>query len=475
MSDSKKTILDSYGVLNDTTTSPVQPYSGNYLNSLRDVAKDHHTPNFLAGKTEFKAVVLRVDNDGKAATEPPSFWASLFSELLGTVSGKRVTVRARIPELHVALPVPKDENDHGVIELYPAFTCAPDVYSDPGVGNVIRVSFGDVSIQSDPVIIGKESGGNTQESLDIFASQKGCINAVQDSLKLEPVKSEKIIQSNISRITTPTKNNAWEVEENRENIQRTLESCSIIENSPITPTSNTRKPSSEASTSRTPPDVASSAGSPPTGDCQVSFKMSDVSDPNLDSPLSSPPGSTPAEGKYAIYQTSTGRKRGEEEMTNVRGKLVMTREIYPAFQNLTKAARAAGVRLQLNSGFRTFDEQLNLRRKNVTDKSKTNDRNYLINKRPQRGNFRPLTSQPGRSNHQSGTAIDLQTGMPRGGPYPHRITKMWRWLANHAHEYGFVRTVKSERWHFVYVGVDKAPSRRFQRVPRGHASWDGMF
>jgi len=203
--------------------------------------------------------------------------------------------------------------------------------------------------------------------------------------------------------------------------------------------------------------------------------MSDVSDPNLDSPPSTPLNSPPAEGKYAVYSTWNGRKRGEEEMIKHRGKLVMAKSVYPSFKQMSASALLAGIKLQLNSGFRTFDEQLNLRRKNVINKSKVSDKKYLISKRPQRGNFKPLTAEPGKSNHQSGTAIDLQTGMPRGGPHPSKITKMWRWLANNAHKYGFVRTIKSERWHFVYVGVDKAAAKRFQKVPRGHASWDGMF
>jgi len=155
--------------------------------------------------------------------------------------------------------------------------------------------------------------------------------------------------------------------------------------------------------------------------------------------------------------------------------LVMKREVLPAFQKMSLAAQKAGIRLRLNSGFRTFEEQLATRSRNVTDKSKNTDRSYLINKTPQRGNFRPLTAQPGRSNHQSGTAIDLQTGMPRGGPHPNKITKTWRWLANNAHKYGFVRTVKSERWHFIYVGPTKAPSQRFRKIPKNHKSWDGMF
>jgi len=468
MANKKKTILDSFGVLNDVTSSPTSTYTpgeNSFLESVHQVAKSHYSPDVLAGRTEFKAIVLKVVSSGKPGenSESGSWWERFFGSTGASVAGnRRVIVRARIPELHVALPVPSSDGDHNIIDLYPEFTCAPEIYDNPGVGHLIRVSFGNVETLSDPVIIGKEAGGNDQETLSIFADQFGCISAVESKLKVDAAAGESLVKRNRTRNLTETSQRSWEVpgegEDHtsiRELTEDALKDCADLSN--ILPTA---KPQEE-------PAVL------PT--CKVSQKLSDAVSPNSDSPSISMNGETSPANVYSIYSTWNGKERGKEEMVKVSGKLVMKKEVLPAFQKMSSDAQKVGIRIRLNSGFRTFEEQLETRRRNVTNKSKSSDRDYLINKVPQRGNFSPLTAQPGRSNHQSGTAIDLQTGMPRGGPHPNKITKTWRWLANNAHRYGFVRTVQSERWHFVYVGRAKASARRFRKVPKGHKSWDGMF
>ena len=95
-----------------------------------------------------------------------------------------------------------------------------------------------------------------------------------------------------------------------------------------------------------------------------------------------------------------------------------------AFFKMAVAARQAGVVLQVNSGFRTDEEQQEL---------------YDLY-RQGRG---PLAARPGNSNHQSGHALDLDT----------RVPKVRRWLQRHAFRFGFRRTVSSERWHYEYWDV----------------------
>lgn len=94
-----------------------------------------------------------------------------------------------------------------------------------------------------------------------------------------------------------------------------------------------------------------------------------------------------------------------------------------AFWRMAAAARRAGVELQITSGFRSQQEQAAL---------------FDLYRRG-RG---PLASRPGHSNHQSGHALDLETRSPR----------VRAWLKRHAEDYGFLRTVPSERWHFEYWG-----------------------
>jgi len=92
-----------------------------------------------------------------------------------------------------------------------------------------------------------------------------------------------------------------------------------------------------------------------------------------------------------------------------------------AFLEMADAARKAGLELQVSSGFRTHDEQVELFRL------------YRLG-------MGPLASRPGTSNHQSGHALDIETHS-----LPVRL-----WLRRNARRFGFLRTVPSERWHWEH-------------------------
>ena len=96
-----------------------------------------------------------------------------------------------------------------------------------------------------------------------------------------------------------------------------------------------------------------------------------------------------------------------------------------AFLTMAKAAEASGVVLRINSGFRTMAEQQYLYHCYVTRSCNS-------------GN---LAAQPGYSNHQSGHAIDINTG---GGALD--------WLNANGAAHGFARTVPSETWHWEWWG-----------------------
>lgn len=96
-----------------------------------------------------------------------------------------------------------------------------------------------------------------------------------------------------------------------------------------------------------------------------------------------------------------------------------------AFLRMQSAAQSAGVRLSINSGFRSMAEQQHL-----YDCYKSGSCNS--------GN---LAARPGYSNHQNGRALDL-------------ATSDWSWVASHASKFGFRRTVPSERWHYEFSGAD---------------------
>jgi hypothetical protein len=112
-------------------------------------------------------------------------------------------------------------------------------------------------------------------------------------------------------------------------------------------------------------------------------------------------------------------------VTMVDGELV-ERDTARAVRKMQDAARKKKIGIRVVSGFRTMGKQREL---------------YRLYKSG-RG---ALAATPGYSNHQRGTALDLNTRSPG----------VYAWLAAHAHEFGFRRTVPSEKWHWEYVGGDE--------------------
>ncbi|MBI2375418.1 MAG: D-alanyl-D-alanine carboxypeptidase family protein [Deltaproteobacteria bacterium] len=106
-----------------------------------------------------------------------------------------------------------------------------------------------------------------------------------------------------------------------------------------------------------------------------------------------------------------------------------------AFSRMRDAAARAGVQIRINSGFRTNEEQTRLY--SCYTHCNCNGCN--------------LAARPGYSNHQSGTALDLNTS--RSG--------VLSWLNRNGSRYGFSRTVSSEPWHWEYSGgIVNEPCRR---------------
>lgn len=111
-----------------------------------------------------------------------------------------------------------------------------------------------------------------------------------------------------------------------------------------------------------------------------------------------------------------------------------------AFQAMYQAAAAQGLELTIESGFRTSAEQLELYRA-----WRHGDGNRA--------------ARPGRSNHQSGRALDLTVSDSR----------VRTWLAANADDFGFRRTVRGEPWHYEYVRVPRARgAHRHHRRRRHH-------
>jgi MYXO-CTERM domain-containing protein len=99
-----------------------------------------------------------------------------------------------------------------------------------------------------------------------------------------------------------------------------------------------------------------------------------------------------------------------------------------AYYVMAQAAEREGIQLRVVSGFRTYAQQ-----------------QYLYNcYRNCNCNGCNLAARPGYSNHQSGHALDLNTGGWN--------TAAYNWLTANGAAYGFRRTVASEHWHWEWWG-----------------------
>jgi hypothetical protein len=122
----------------------------------------------------------------------------------------------------------------------------------------------------------------------------------------------------------------------------------------------------------------------------------------------------------------------------------MTTTTACAFDKMASAAKSAGVAITIASGFRTVARQQYFW-------------NCYQSKQCNNGN---LAARPGTSNHGKGIALDLNTncGTQTGAKPNCGGSKVYQWLLNNGHKYGFKRTVQSEPWHWEYVGAGATPA-----------------
>jgi peptidoglycan hydrolase-like protein with peptidoglycan-binding domain len=135
-------------------------------------------------------------------------------------------------------------------------------------------------------------------------------------------------------------------------------------------------------------------------------------------PDTAPPGELL--GSYDAYRS--GAYLGKKEVYEVDG-VRMTASTARAWKRMKTAAEADGVRLRLNSGFRTMGEQQSLY--NAYQNGTGN-----------------LAAYPGYSNHQNGVALDIDVVSDAA----------YDWIHANGNRFGFKRTVASEPWHWEYLG-----------------------
>ncbi len=127
----------------------------------------------------------------------------------------------------------------------------------------------------------------------------------------------------------------------------------------------------------------------------------------------------------------------------------LEKDVAVALKKLTAAAKADGVKVKVYSAYRSYAEQDRLLKAKIIE--------YGNEKLARRYN-----AEPGKSEHQTGLAVDLWDGVTWGLAV--RRTKTGKWLWKHAREYGFILRYPPDKekitgyayepWHFRYIGVE---------------------
>ena len=128
-----------------------------FMDAVFNSATRQFTTNALANTGPYKAIVLRVEKSPEKA-EAGSWLSNTIGSFFGDV-GTIVKIKARIPEIHAALPVPQelgsaDGPHQQIIDLYPTFTAQDTEIEEPKPGDIVNVDFGNKNTYSDPIYLG---------------------------------------------------------------------------------------------------------------------------------------------------------------------------------------------------------------------------------------------------------------------------------------------------------------------------------
>lgn len=326
----------------------LHPQSGKSLNPseysgtdvLKEIISDHKRGNFVPSAGPMTAICLTYTPDNApASTTVVPFLRHLFTPAEESPVSTKIIVRARIPELHAMLPVPASSDDLAAISMYPFFVSGEIPGAEPPqYGDLIYVDFANRDFQEQGIYLGKMKGGIDNAS---------------------GVSQEALAKGQSLRAKMSAKGKQ---------------------------------------------DLSGLGLSPPSGD-------------PLSGDRARPGGSDPKAGQRSEFDDKNfnvagnmlgmhpafrgGVKIGDVELqtwVNPNGSKDrrVPKQVIPLLKTLDRALfDTFGVRLYLNSGFRSVEEQRELRNKHC--------KNDVCN---------PPTAAPGYSNHQSGRAIDISLWVP---------------------------------------------------------------
>lgn len=151
---------------------------------IRLLIKDSYENDALSNQIKFYAVCLR-----KLGNYDPNHEGL-------------IRIKARIPELHYMLPIPKDKDDMAAIALYPTFVAYETSFSKVPAGGkansvipgtIVTVTFGNMSNFSEPLLleiadVGTEDRKKRPKTSSSSTGSRGGLSTSKPSVPTEPPK-----------------------------------------------------------------------------------------------------------------------------------------------------------------------------------------------------------------------------------------------------------------------------------------------
>lgn len=169
----------------------------------------------------------------------------------------------------------------------------------------------------------------------------------------------------------------------------------------------------------------------------------------------------PEQEKWNLVVVNSGREMPEgyvPKLTTVAGTSVkMDYRVAPWYDKMYYAAKKDGITLTPYSGYRSYERQ-KINYNNLTDKYMNQ---YGLSRADAAAKAATVILPPGTSEHNLGLAMDICNTYDSFANQ-----KEYKWLTEHAHEYGFILRYTAEKqhitgivpepWHWRYVGTEYA-------------------
>ncbi len=149
------------------------------------------------------------------------------------------------------------------------------------------------------------------------------------------------------------------------------------------------------------------------------------------------------------YEPSGLTEIPEEFLAPTREEGYFHEDAWPILKEMMEDAEWEGIELEIVSGYRSFDEQSELKEKYSMIYGE--------------GTANLFSAEQGYSEHQLGTAVDFSTGEMEGALSGFENTEAYTWLKENAYKYGFILSYPQgneyfqyEPWHWRFVGIKLA-------------------